>query len=54
MSDDKTPLTKPRPAEIARADRIRAIRLWLHRRLDELLDQVTDPAFSGSIELSIG
>jgi hypothetical protein len=41
-----------RPANQA-ADRIRAVRLWLHRRLDQLLDEATDPGFSGQIEMTI-
>jgi hypothetical protein len=35
------------------ADRIRAIRLWLHRRLDELLDEATEPTFTGLLEMSV-
>ena len=41
---------KPQPKQ---ADRVRAIRLWLHRRLDQLLDAATDPIFSGEVELRI-
>ena len=36
------------------ADRIRALRLWLHRKLDRLYDDLCDPTFTGTmvIELS--
>jgi hypothetical protein len=41
------------PASPATADRIRALRLWLHRRLDQLYDQLTDPTYTGSIAVEL-
>lgn len=35
------------------ADRNRRIRLWLHRWVDEMAEQLTDPEFTGSVELTI-
>ena len=35
------------------ADRIIALRLWIHRRFDELYDKLTDPAFTGTIGIEI-
>jgi len=35
------------------SDRIIAMRLWLHRRFDELYDHLTDPDFTGTIGIEI-
>lgn len=35
------------------ADRIRGLRLWLHRKFDELYDRVTDPDFTGMVGIEI-
>ena len=35
------------------SDRILAMRLWLHRRFDELYDHLTDPDFTGTVGIEI-
>ena len=35
------------------ADRIIAMRIWLHRQLDRLYDELCDPEFTGSVGLTI-
>jgi len=35
------------------ADRIIALRLWMHRRLDALYDRLTDKNFTGTVSIEI-
>jgi hypothetical protein len=35
------------------ADRIVAMRLWMHRRLDALFDRLTDKDFTGTIAIEL-
>ena len=35
------------------ADRIRNLKLWLHRRLDRLFDEIGAPDFTGNVEISL-
>lgn len=39
--------------EVKVADRIRTLRLYLHRRIDRLFDQVTDKDFTGKVGLEL-
>ena len=39
--------------KITTADHIRATRLWMHRKLDEMLDQICEPGFHGGLFLEL-
>jgi len=35
------------------ADRIVALRIWLHRKLDQLYTEMSDPAFTGEMLIKL-
>ena len=46
-------MAKSNTQTINRADHIRATRLWLHRRLDEMYDEICAPDFRGGLFLEL-